>query len=225
MESRHLPLCLLLTGRNISPEKPFSLGHSPAFFPLKFIWTDARRSQQAETKAIPAVKRHFLPFLTSSKGLFWPFFANLFNEMERGKSYTYITKILLVKPLTQKNILKNKVLGIGLSLCYILWSFFAKCLWTEILEESHLFLNSPRKSFTSASGFLGWLCPVKGTYWRFSSLESQYKNWPNPRRWLHENGQIPEDDLPRLAKFWLAASQNLKRGYDETSSLNPSHGD
>jgi hypothetical protein len=40
--------------------------------------------------------------LKSSKGLFWPFFANLFNEMERGGSYTYITKILLVKLLTPK---------------------------------------------------------------------------------------------------------------------------
>jgi len=102
VESPHLPLRLLLTGRNISPEKPFSLGHLPAFFPLKFIWTDAGRSQPAETKAIPAVKRCFPPFLKSSKGLFWPFFANLFNEMERGWSYTYITKILLVKPLTPK---------------------------------------------------------------------------------------------------------------------------
>ncbi len=141
MESRHLPLHLLFTGRNISPEKPFSLGHSPAFSPLKFIWTDAGRSQQAETKAIPVVKRRFLPFLKSSKGLFWPFFANLFNEMERGKSYTYITKILLVKPLTQKKYFEKQS---GLSLCYILWSFFTKRLWTEILEESHLFLNSPR---------------------------------------------------------------------------------
>jgi hypothetical protein len=48
------------------------------------------------------VKRRFLPFWKSLKGLFWPFFANLFNEMERGKSDTSITKILLVKPLTQK---------------------------------------------------------------------------------------------------------------------------
>jgi hypothetical protein len=29
------------------------------------------------------VKRHFLPFLKSSKGLFWPFFANLLEEMEQ----------------------------------------------------------------------------------------------------------------------------------------------
>ena len=102
MESRHSPLRLFLTGRNISPEKPFSLGNSPAFFLLKFTCTDAGRSQQTETKTKPAVKRRFLPFLKSSKGLFWPFFANLFNEMERGGSYTYITKILLVKPSTPK---------------------------------------------------------------------------------------------------------------------------
>ncbi len=143
MESRHSPLRLLLTGRNISPEIPFSLGHLPAFFPLKFIWTDAGRSQQAETKAIPSVKRRFLPFLKSSKGLFWPFFANLFNEMERGWLYTYVTKILLVSD-PKKIFWKIKCLEIGLSLCYILWSFFPKRLWTEILEESHMFLNSPR---------------------------------------------------------------------------------
>jgi hypothetical protein len=38
---------------------------------------------------------------------------------------------------------------VGLSLCYILSSLFAKRLWTEILEESHLFLNSPRISCAS----------------------------------------------------------------------------
>jgi hypothetical protein len=27
-----------------------------------------------------------------------------------------------------------------------------------------------------------------------------FKNRPNPRRGLTENGQIPEDDLPRMAK-------------------------
>ncbi len=27
-----------------------------------------------------------------------------------------------------------------------------------------------------------------------------YREWPNPGRWLTENGQIPEGDLPRLAK-------------------------
>jgi hypothetical protein len=32
-------------------------------------------------------------------------------------------------------------------LCYILSSLFAKRLWTEILEELHLFLNSPRTMF------------------------------------------------------------------------------
>ena len=101
-ESRHSPLRLLLTRKNISLAKPSGLGNSPAFFLLKFTCTDAGRSQQTETKTKPAVKRHFLPFLKSSKGLFWPFFANLFNEMERGWSYTYITKILLVKPLTPK---------------------------------------------------------------------------------------------------------------------------
>ena len=67
----------------MSPAKPFSLGHSPAFFLLKFTCTDAGRSQQTETKTKPAVKRRFLPFLKSSKGLFWPFFANLLEEMER----------------------------------------------------------------------------------------------------------------------------------------------
>jgi hypothetical protein len=37
------------------------------------------------------------------------------------------------------------------------------------------------------------------------SSESQFKNWPIPRRWLTENGQIPEDNLLRMAKFkiWL----------------------
>jgi hypothetical protein len=60
-------------------------------------------------------------------------------------------------------------------------------------------------------------CPVKVTYrvtGVFQSPESQFKNRPNPRRWLAEtyrgwsisgrwvtkNGQIPEDDLPRMAK-------------------------
>ena len=108
VESRHALLRLLLTRRNISSAKPSGLGNSPAFFLLKFTCTDAGRSQQTETKTKPAVKRHFLPFLKSSKGLFWPFFANLFNEMERGGSYTYITKILLVKPLTQKKYFKNQ---------------------------------------------------------------------------------------------------------------------
>ncbi len=34
-----------------------------------------------------------------------------------------------------------------------------------------------------------------------------------------KNGQIPEDDLPRLAKSRLMRSRNLKRGSDETKAL------
>jgi hypothetical protein len=83
VESRHSLLRLLLTRRNISSAKPSGLGNSQTFFLLKFTCTDAERSQQTETKTKPAVKRHFLPFLKSSKGLFWPFFANLLEEMER----------------------------------------------------------------------------------------------------------------------------------------------
>ena len=75
MESRHSQLRLLLTRRNISSSKPSGLGNSLAFFLLKFTCIDAGRSQQTETKTKPAVKRRFLPFLKSSKGLFWPFFC------------------------------------------------------------------------------------------------------------------------------------------------------
>jgi hypothetical protein len=60
--------------------------------------------------------------------------------MERGKLYTYITKILLVKPLIQKKYFQKQS---AWKLAY-LYVIFVKRLWTEILEESHLFLNSPR---------------------------------------------------------------------------------
>jgi len=40
-----------------------------------------------------------------------------------------------------------------------------------------------------------------------------YRDWPNPGKWLTENGQIPKDDLPRLAKSWLTTRQNLKPRY------------
>jgi hypothetical protein len=41
----------------------------------------------------------------------------------------------------------------------------------------------------------------------FQYLASQLK-WPNPGRWLTENSQILEDDLPRLAKSQLPTSRN-----------------
>jgi hypothetical protein len=42
---------------------------------------------------------------------------------------------------------------------------------------------------------------------------------------LPKNGQIPADDILRLAKSWLRTSRNLKRRFDETSSLKPSSRD
>ncbi len=42
--------------------------------------------------------------------------------------------------------------------------------------------------------------------------------WPNSRRWLTENGQIPEDDLPRLAKSRITASRNLWNQQPKASS-------
>jgi hypothetical protein len=50
VEIRHLPLHLLLTGRNISPEKPFSLGHSPAFFPFKIYMNRCREIPASRNK-------------------------------------------------------------------------------------------------------------------------------------------------------------------------------
>ncbi len=44
----------------------------------------------------------FSAFFEEFKRTVLAVFANLFNEMERGALYTYITKILLVKLLTQK---------------------------------------------------------------------------------------------------------------------------
>ncbi len=34
------------------------------------------------------------------------------------------------------------------------------------------------------------------------------RDWPYPWRWLTQNGQIPEDDLPSMAKFRLLTSRN-----------------
>ncbi len=59
------------------------------------------------------------------------------------------------------------------------------------------------KPFTVALGFLGWLSSIKVTNRRFSVQNNHFKNRPNPTRWLNENGQIPEDDLPRLSKSRL----------------------
>jgi hypothetical protein len=53
----------------------------------------------------------FSAFFEEFKRTVLAVFANLFNEMERGGSYTYITKILLVKLLTPKKYFENKVLG------------------------------------------------------------------------------------------------------------------
>jgi hypothetical protein len=44
------------------------------------------------------------------------------------------------------------------------------------------------------------VCPIKVTYRRFYVPCRQFKNLPDPRRWLTENGQIPEDYLLRMAK-------------------------
>ncbi len=78
------------------------------------------------------------------------------------------------------------------------------------------------------------------------SWKITYREWPNPGRCLTENGQIPEDDLPRLARSRHMTSRNwpgsrksitviwchrqvnllnLKRGFNESSSLKPSTGD
>ncbi len=120
MESRHSPLRLHLTRRNISSAKPSGLGNLPAFSLLKFTCTDAGRSQQTETKTKPAVKRCFLPFLKSSKGLFWQFFADLLEEMERVGLDTQITKILLVKPLTPKKYFENQS-ALKLAYLYVIY--------------------------------------------------------------------------------------------------------
>jgi hypothetical protein len=37
---------------------------------------------------------------------------------------------------------------------------------------------------------------------RMESGKMTYQEW-SPERWLTENGQIPEDDLPRMAKSGL----------------------
>jgi hypothetical protein len=39
------------------------------------------------------------------------------------------------------------------------------------------------------------------------------------------NDKIPEDDLPRLDKYRLTPSPNLKKGFDKTSSLKLFSGD
>jgi hypothetical protein len=50
-----------------------------------------------------------------------------------------------------------------------------------------------------------------------------YYERPNIGRKLTENGQIPEDDLPKLVKSRLATSRNVKRGFDERFLLVVSH--
>jgi hypothetical protein len=50
-------------------------------------------------------------------------------------------------------------------------------------------------------------------------------NWRPGNFFNKTNGQIPEEDLPRMVKFRLRTCRNLKRGFDETSSLKPSSGD
>jgi hypothetical protein len=41
---------------------------------------------------------------------------------------------------------------------------------------------------------------VPGTNFKLSHCKTTCRDWPYPRRLLKENGQIPEDDLLRLAK-------------------------
>jgi hypothetical protein len=48
------------------------------------------------------------------------------------------------------------------------------------------------KPFTALKGFLGWLCPIKVTYWHF--FRSRKVNL--------KTGLIPEDDLLGMAKSW-----------------------
>jgi hypothetical protein len=40
------------------------------------------------------------------------------------------------------------------------------------------------------------------------SRKMTYREWPNPGRYLTEDGQIPEEDLPRFAKSRLKTSRN-----------------
>ncbi len=80
---------------------------------------------------------------------------------------------------------------------------------------------------------IGWHCPIKVTYWHFYPWKDNFKVGLMPEDdllikngqileddWL-KNCQIPEDDLPRLAKSMLTTSLNLKRRFDKTSSLKP----
>jgi hypothetical protein len=67
VESRHSPLRLLLTGRNISPEKPVSLGHLPAFFPFKIYMNRCREIPASRNKGDTGSETSFSAFFEEFK--------------------------------------------------------------------------------------------------------------------------------------------------------------
>ncbi len=99
----------------------------------------------SRNKSETAVKRRFLPFLKSSKGHFWPFFATLLKDMERGGSYTYSTKILPTKPLTLETYYKKQSARMLAYLCVIFYQVYSPnvsglrywrsciCFWTHLV--------------------------------------------------------------------------------------------
>ncbi len=59
------------------------------------------------------------------------------------------------------------------------------------------FYEKSIKPYRAASGFLGWLSPIKVTYWH-----------NNSGRWQTEIGEITEDDLLGTGQFRLTTSRN-----------------
>ncbi len=83
------------------------------------------------------------------------------------------------------------------------------------------------KLFSAAQGFLGWLCLLKVTWWRFSVPESQLKNFCQFRFTTSRNRLSPEDGFRLLVssnpllRFRLLVSRDLGNAGKSFSGIWP----
>ncbi len=87
------------------------------------------------------------------------------------------------------------------------------------VEARQVFIDTlsweEHKPFRAASGFLGWLCPIKMTYRRFSVPQSQFKNCCQFQLTTSRNCLPPEDGFRLLVssnpllRFRLVISRDL----------------
>ncbi len=82
------------------------------------------------------------------------------------------------------------------------------CIQLEQRTQSHeTFVGTQNPVYTSFN------------YMHMLTAESQFKNRPNPRRWLTKNDKILEDDLPGMAKSRKITEIGQIPAYDKPESL------